>query len=115
MEGGSVSQAAVTAIALGEDGCKHFCGADVMDTESYADWDRFLANLRDRGLDGVQLVVSDAHGGLKRTYTVTLTGQDAADAAERSALLLIRNAANATARDTLHIQQTVQQFRSRNN
>ena len=48
-----------------------------------------------------------ASTGLKRTYTVTLTGQEAADAAERSALLLIRNAANATARDTLHIQQTV--------
>ena len=66
MEGGSVSQAAVAAIALGEDGCKRFCGADVMDTESYADWDRFLANLGDRGLDGARLVVSDAHGGLKR-------------------------------------------------
>ncbi|WP_304337739.1 transposase, partial [Collinsella tanakaei] len=38
VEGRSVSQAIVTAIALGEDGCKHFCGADVMDTESYADW-----------------------------------------------------------------------------
>lgn len=46
-----------------------------------------------------------ASTGLKRLYTVTLTGQDAASAVERSALLLIRNAANATARDTLHIQQ----------
>lgn len=74
MEGGSVSQAAVTAIALGEDGCKHFCGADVMDTESYADWDRFLANLRDRGLDGARLVVSDAHGGLKRAIAERFQG-----------------------------------------
>ena len=45
--------------------------------------------------------------GFKRTYTVTLTGQEAVTAAERSALLLIRNAANATARDTLYIKQTV--------
>lgn len=74
VEGGSVSQAAVAAIALGEDGCKRFCGADVMDTESYADWDRFLANLRDRGLDGVQLVVSDAHGGLKRAAAERFQG-----------------------------------------
>ena len=74
VEGRSVSQAIVTAIALGEDGCKHFCGADVMDTESYADWDRFLANLRDRGLDGVQLVVSDAHGGLKRAIAERFQG-----------------------------------------
>ncbi len=45
--------------------------------------------------------------GFKRSYTVTLTGQEAATATERTALLLIRNAANATARDTLHIKQTV--------
>lgn len=74
VEGRSVSQAIVTAIALGEDGCKHFCGADVMDTESYADWGRFLANLRDRGLDGARLVVSDAHGGLKRAVAERFQG-----------------------------------------
>lgn len=45
--------------------------------------------------------------GFKRSYTVTLTGQEAATATKRTALLLIRNAANATARDTLHIKQTV--------
>lgn len=48
-----------------------------------------------------------ASTGFKRTYTVTLTGQEADTAAERSALLLVRNVANATARDTLHIKQTV--------
>lgn len=74
VEGGSVSQAAAAAIALGEDGCKHFCGADAMDTEGRADWDRFLANLGDRGLDGARLVVSDAHGGLKRAAAERFQG-----------------------------------------
>lgn len=46
--------------------------------------------------------------GVKRNYSVALTGQDVPDdIKERSALLLIRNAANATARDTIVIQQTV--------
>lgn len=74
VDGRSVSQAVVTAIALGEDGRKHFCGADVLDTESQADWDAFLANLRARGMEGVQLVVSDAHGGLKQAIAERFQG-----------------------------------------
>lgn len=74
VDGRSASQAVVTAIALGEDGRKHFCGADVLDTESYADWDSFLANLRSRGMEGVRLVVSDAHGGLKRAVAERFQG-----------------------------------------
>lgn len=74
VDGRAASQAVVTAIALGEDGRKHFCGADVLDTESYGDWSAFLANLRSRGMEGVQLVVSDAHGGLKRAIAERFQG-----------------------------------------
>ena len=74
VDGRSVSQAVVTAIALGEDGCKHLCGVDVLDTESYEDWRGFLGNLRSRGMRGVQLVVSDAHGGLKRAVAEQFQG-----------------------------------------
>lgn len=74
VDGRSVSQAVVTAIALGEDGRKHFCGVDVLDTESYEDWSAFLANLRSRGMEGVQLVVSDAHGGLRRAVAERFQG-----------------------------------------
>ena len=64
VSGRSVSQAVVTAIALGDDGRKHFVGLDLVDTESREDWLRFLRSLRSRGLSGVVLVVSDACPGL---------------------------------------------------
>lgn len=59
-----VSRGLVTAIGLGADGRKHLLGADVVDTESEASWAQFLGGLRDRGLSGVRLVVSDDHAGL---------------------------------------------------
>ncbi|MCQ5106047.1 transposase, partial [Eggerthella lenta] len=53
----------------GEIGCfyssanshKRFVGVDCVDTESHAGWKAFLSGLRARGVDGVRLVVSDAH------------------------------------------------------
>lgn len=72
--GRSVSQAVVTAIALGEDGAKHFVGLDCLDTESYEDWKSFLSSLRSRGLSGVRLVVSGAHGGLVRAVREVMQG-----------------------------------------
>ena len=53
-------------------------------------------------------VETKASTGIKRSYTVNLVGQSAPPTVEaRSALLLIRNAANATARDTIYVKQTV--------
>ena len=37
-------------------------GVGVVDTESYGSWPAFLRKTRDRGVSGVQLVVSDAQG-----------------------------------------------------
>lgn len=59
-----VSQGVVTAIGLGADGRKHFLGCDVVDTESEDSWAAFLGGLRERGLAGVRLVISDSHAGL---------------------------------------------------
>ena len=38
----------------------------VVDRESRTTWKEFLGRLKDRGLNGVELVVSDNHQGLKR-------------------------------------------------
>lgn len=78
VEGRSISQAVVTAIGLDDTGHKRFLGVDCVDTESYADWKAFLADLRARGVEagsrGVQLVVSDAHEGLKAAIAETFQG-----------------------------------------
>ena len=78
VEGRSVSQAVVTAIGLDDTGHERFLGVDCVDTESHADWRAFLADLRARGVaagkDGVQLVVSDAHEGLRKAIAETFQG-----------------------------------------
>lgn len=73
-EGHVASTAVVTAIAVGEDGIRRFVGMDVVDTESYDSWSKFLVELRQRGIDGVACVVSDAHDGLKRAIAETFLG-----------------------------------------
>lgn len=72
--GRSVSQAVVTAIALGEDGRKRLVGLDCAGTESYADWRAFLASVRARGLSGLVLCVSDDHAGLVRALGEVFQG-----------------------------------------
>ena len=74
VSGRSVSQAVVTAIALGEDGRKRLVGLDCVDTESYGDWRAFLASIRARGLSGLVLCVSDAHAGLTRALSEVFQG-----------------------------------------
>lgn len=65
--GGCVaSTAVVTAIGCDTGGWRRVPGVDVVNTESYDSWLTFLRKIRDRGVDGVGLVVSDAHPGLVR-------------------------------------------------
>ena len=74
VDGASASCALVTAVGLEASGHKRFLGLDVVDTESYADWREFLRGLRSRGLEGVQLVVSDDHAGLVRAIGEVMAG-----------------------------------------
>ena len=60
-----VSQAVVVATAVRADGNREVLGFDVGDSEDGAFWTAFLRSLKARGLHGVQLVISDAHEGLK--------------------------------------------------
>ena len=59
-----VSQAVVVAIGVAADGRREVLGFEVGDTESQPFWTTFLRSLKARGLDGVKLVISDAHTGL---------------------------------------------------
>lgn len=60
-----VCKALVVAYAVHESGRREVIGIDLGEVESEAFWTEFLRSLRARGLDGVQLVVSDHHEGLK--------------------------------------------------
>ena len=69
-----VSQAVVVAVGVSADGRREVLGMDVGDSEDGAFWTAFLRSLRARGLGGVQLVVSDAHAGLKQAIAAVLIG-----------------------------------------
>ncbi len=60
-----VSKAVVIAYAVHESGVREVLDLDVGEVESGAFWREFLLALKRRGLHGVQLVISDAHEGLK--------------------------------------------------
>jgi putative transposase len=69
-----VSQAVVIATGVTGDGRREVLGCAVGDSETEAFWTDFLRNLRDRGLAGVQLVVSDSHRGLTNAIAAVLAG-----------------------------------------
>ena len=69
-----VSQAVVIATGVSADGRREVLGFDVGDTENESFWTAFLRTLKARGLHGVQLVISDAHEGLKNAVGAVLLG-----------------------------------------
>jgi len=66
IDGRVVSRAVVIATGVTADGGREVLGLDVGDSEDGAFWTAFLRSLKARGLTGVQLVISDAHTGLKQ-------------------------------------------------
>src|SRR5262249_22805472 len=56
--------AALIAIGINAAGYREILGIQLGDSESEGSWTTFFAWLKRRGLAGVDLVVSDAHGGL---------------------------------------------------
>jgi putative transposase len=69
-----VSQAVVIATGVTADGRREVLGFDVGDSEDGAFWTAFLRSLKARGLSGVQLVISDAHTGLKQAIGAVMFG-----------------------------------------
>ena len=73
-EGGVIrSEAVLVAIGVHEGGRREVLAVDVTLRESVSSWKDFLVRLKDRGLHGVEFVVSDDHAGLKKAITEVLT------------------------------------------
>jgi putative transposase len=69
-----VSMAVVIAVGVRETGEREILAIDIGASEEETFWTAFLRGLAGRGLNGVQLVVSDAHEGLKGAMATVLTG-----------------------------------------
>lgn len=69
-----VSQAVVIATGVTQDGGREVAGVMVGDSETEAFWTQFLRHLRERGLAGVRLVISDSHSGLVKAIRKVMLG-----------------------------------------
>ncbi|MHB1752918.1 MAG: IS256 family transposase, partial [Acidiferrobacter sp.] len=73
-EGGVIrSQAVLIAIGIHQGGRREVLAVDRASRESQSSWKDFLVRLKDRGLHGVEFVVSDDHAGLRKAITEVLT------------------------------------------
>lgn len=81
-QGRVISQAVVIATGVSIEGHREILGMSVGDSENTDFWTQFLRGLRERGLktaslddpEGVAVVVSDAHSGLKAAVKAILPG-----------------------------------------
>ena len=69
------SMAVVIATGVNLQGRREVLGLDVIPTESEEGWTQFFKGLKERGLQAVRLVVSDAHGGLKAAVRKVLKAE----------------------------------------
>lgn len=72
-EGGAVrSRAVQIAIGVDRSGKRHVLGVEIANRESANSWKDFILLLKERGLCGVEFVVSDNHPGLKKAVETLL-------------------------------------------
>jgi putative transposase len=72
-EGNIVSRAILVALGIDWEGRRQVLAVEYAQRESHNSWKEFLLGLRERGLHGVRLVVSDDHPGLKAAVREVLT------------------------------------------
>lgn len=66
------SRAVMVAIGINEDGRRCVLAVELANRESESSWKDFIAQLRQRGLRGVELVISDDHAGLRKAIAESL-------------------------------------------
>jgi transposase-like protein len=69
-----VSKALMIASGIRSDGYREVLGLAIGDSESFSTWDEMFKGLKNRGLQSVEFVVSDAHSGLRDAIAKNFTG-----------------------------------------
>lgn len=67
-----VSRAVLVALGINWDGRREVLAVELANRESLTSWKDFLIGLKKRGLKGTQLVISDAHEGLRQAVVEAL-------------------------------------------
>lgn len=69
-----VSKAVMIAIGVNEDGYREILDIDIIHDESYATYKGFFDTLKERGIEKIDLVISDGHKGIKKAAASSFVG-----------------------------------------
>lgn len=69
-----VSKAVMIAIGVNEDGYREVLDIDIIHDKSYATYKGFFDTLKERGIEKVDLVISDGHKGIKKAASHSFVG-----------------------------------------
>jgi transposase-like protein len=68
------TRALLVVVGIREDGLREILGASIAESEDSGFWLTLFRSLKDRGLDGVELVISDAHKGIQKAVESSFVG-----------------------------------------
>lgn len=68
------NRALLIITGIREDGLREILGASIAESEDSGFWSALFRSLKDRGLDGVEMVVSDAHKGIQKAVESSFIG-----------------------------------------
>ena len=73
-EGRYITKALLIATGIRKNGCREILGAKVAANEDEPAWESLFAELKERGLKGVKLVISDGHKGIQKAVEKAFLG-----------------------------------------
>lgn len=68
------TRALLIVTGIREDGLREILGASIAESEDSGYWSALFRSLKDRGLDGVEMVISDAHKGIQKAVQLSFVG-----------------------------------------
>ena len=68
------TRALLVVVGIREDGLREILGASIAESEDSGFWLTLFRSLKDRGLEGVELVISDAHKGIQKAVESSFLG-----------------------------------------
>ena len=68
------TRALLIVTGIKDDGYREVLGASIAESEDSGFWSALFRDLKDRGLDGVQMVISDAHKGIQKAVESSFVG-----------------------------------------
>ena len=73
-QGRYINKALLIVTGIHENGCREILGAKIEDNEDEPSWESLFDELKARGLQGVQLVISDGHKGIQKAVEKSFLG-----------------------------------------